>query len=66
MGRGASSQAPVERQYTNVNVIQSRAGCDPSPEVRSTEFYQSAIGTLRWAIELGWIDIITETSKCHI
>ena len=31
------------------------------PEVQN--FYQSAIGALRWAIELGRIDIITETSR---
>jgi hypothetical protein len=35
---------------------------DESPELDSTRanFYQSQIGILRWRVELGRIDIITE------
>jgi hypothetical protein len=35
-----------------------------SPELDSTRanFYQSQIGILRWCVELGRIDIITEIS----
>jgi hypothetical protein len=41
---------------------------DESPELDSTRanFYQSQIGILRWCIELGRIDIITEISMLSI
>jgi hypothetical protein len=37
---------------------------DASPELDPTgaNFYQSQIGILRWCVELGRIDIITEVS----
>jgi hypothetical protein len=42
----------------------SRPELDTSPEVSPevANWYQSAIGVLRWAVELGRIDITTETS----
>jgi hypothetical protein len=41
-----------------------RPELDTSPELSPevANWYQSAIGILRWAVELGWIDLTTETS----
>jgi hypothetical protein len=40
---------------------------DESPELDPTRanFYQSQIGILRWCVELGRIDIITEVSMLY-
>ena len=47
---------PFERDY--------RPETDESPELRHEDasFYQSQIGVLRWMVEMGRIDIITEVS----
>jgi hypothetical protein len=41
-----------------------KPGLDASPELDTAKanFYQSQIGILRWCVELGRIDIITEVS----
>jgi hypothetical protein len=45
-----------------------KPGLDESPELEPTraKFYQSQIGIIRWCVDLGRIDIITEVSMLSI